>query len=62
MAGEEFIPGKGGKDCSEKEGGWGLKSTSDMITSGRVILMKMIIQRTLVIPGIMETHRLIIFK
>ena len=27
MAGEEFIPGSGGKDCSEKAGGWGLKST-----------------------------------
>ena len=37
MAGEEFIPGKGGKDCSEKEGGWGIKSVRyDYIWKGDI--------------------------
>jgi hypothetical protein len=37
MAGEEFITGSGGKDCSEKAGGWGLKSTRyDYIWKGDV--------------------------
>jgi len=34
MAGE-FVPSSGGKDCSEKSGGWGIKSTSyDWIWKG----------------------------
>ena len=36
MAGE-FIPGSGGKDCSEKAGGWGIKSTQyDYIWKGDI--------------------------
>ena len=27
MANMEFVPGASGKDCAEKAGGWGLKST-----------------------------------
>ena len=34
---QEFIPGKGGKDCSEKEGGWGIKSVRyDYIWKGDI--------------------------
>ena len=37
MAAEEFIKGKGGKDCSEAAGGWGLKSTRyDYIWKGDI--------------------------
>ena len=37
MSAGEFIPAEGGKDCSEKEGGWGIKSTRyDYIWKGDI--------------------------
>ena len=37
MAAGEFVPGSGGKDCEEKSGGWGIKSTSyDWIWKGDI--------------------------
>tara|TARA_X000000950_G_C13882840_1_gene647575 strand:- start:1089 stop:1718 length:630 start_codon:yes stop_codon:yes gene_type:complete len=37
MAAEEFVTGTGGKDCSEKAGGWGIKSTRyDYIWKGDI--------------------------
>ena len=37
MSAGEFIPAESGKDCSEKEGGWGIKSTRyDYIWKGDI--------------------------